>query len=155
MALAPADPKKVTTWDLHVSRRWVSKLNRAWQSHVGQWKYGSVAVKPTTLRHLGCPYGDRTLRSYEFSNVSYPSEKLEGKDEHGAFKTAKAKEYPSQMAKAIAGTLLGGIRDRLCLDAARAWPIFDENVQGWLDRVTKFSACLHIRETHLPDYQGQ
>ena len=152
---APADRMKVSTWDLHVSRRWVPALNCAWQSHVGQWKYGSVAVKPTTLRHLGCPSGDRTLRSYELHNASYPTEKLEGKDEHGAFKTAKAKEYPSQLAKAIAGALLGGIRDRLCLEVARAFPNFDENVQGWLDRVTHFSACSDIRETHLPDYQGQ
>ena len=152
---APEDRDKVSTWDLHVNRCWVKALNKAWNSHVAQWKYGSVAVKPTTLRHVGCPQGHKVLRSYELSDVQYPSEKLEGKDDHGAFKTSKAKEYPSQLAKAIAGTLLSGIRDRLRPDTARDWPDFDENVQGWLQKVIHVSACLDIRETHLPDYQGR
>lgn len=152
---APEDREKVSTWDLHVNKRWVAALNKAWCSHVAQWRYGSVAVKPTTLRHVGCPNGHRVLRSYELPNVQYPSEKLEGKDALGAFKTSKAKEYPSQLAKAIAATILGGIRDRLCRDTAREWPTFDEKVQEWLDNVTQFSACLDIRETHLPDYQGR
>ena len=78
---APEDRQKVTTWDLHASRCWVAKLHKAWHSHVAQWRFGSVAVKPTTLRHLGCPDGHRVLRSFELPNVQYPSEKLEGKDE--------------------------------------------------------------------------
>ena len=41
------------------------------------------------------------------------------------------------------------------LEMARVCPVFDEKVQGWLDRVIHSSFCLDIRETHLPDYQGR
>ncbi len=70
----------------------------------------------------------------------------EGKDERGAFRTSLAKEYPSQVACAIAATLLNGIRDQLRPEMAREWLVFDRN--GWTGSFISRPVKISVRPTY-------
>ena len=123
--------------------------------HFQQWRFGADAIKPTTLRVMGLPHSAKTFHAEAYSNVTKPCATLEGIDPlTGLFKTARAKEYPSGLCRALVITLLKGLAERRrrcgvqCLD----FSLLKERDANWLRTVA--AASQHCTAaTFMPDYQ--
>eukprot|EP00435_Cladocopium_sp_Y103_P009264 s426_g2.t1 len=151
----PEQPEYASVWRTPLQ----DKLCRAIPGHqrlrIQQWKYGAPAVKPTMLRALGLPKSGAVLHGQALSDVSRPQNLLMGVDEStGQFKTACAKEYPPQLCKALAFTLLNGLACRRRTEGVRVRCIsqLGERDRSWLDCVVH--ASVHsFSSHHFPDYQ--
>lgn len=146
-----------SVWATEAHRKWLMGMPGADLHEVEQWRYGSVAVKPTTLRvlHLGptnCVRAD--LRTGQDHTLVKPSNPLQGIDREGKFKTAAAKEYPTNLARAMAFTLVHGLRERF---RAEGWRFcstaLTPNESEWLRSALQSSAMVNRCTTWLPDFQ--
>ena len=97
----PSDSKRPTIWKLP----WIQMLKDAgllsqrliWQAH-----YGSTAPKPTHLGIQHLPQFNRVMARHR-RWVNWSSlEHLGGRDSEGRWRTARAKEYPPDLNKALA-----------------------------------------------------
>eukprot|EP00438_Fugacium_kawagutii_P020996 Skav228361 [mRNA] locus=scaffold1981:117582:121517:+ [translate_table: standard] len=72
--------------------------------HLEQWKFGSRGVKPTTIltAHTDLAYW---LKQYECTWLPRPQYALIGRAADGAFRTASAKEYPTQLNRVFAAAM--------------------------------------------------
>ena len=109
---------------------------------VAQWRYGAVGVKPTTFLHC---HGDlpHALRVCELPGATRPDGPLLGRDANGAFRTARAKEYPPALCESFARCFSDRLRLRHLGEFADADPELAEFV--------RVSACLE--GSMMPDYQ--
>lgn len=83
---------------------------------IQQWQYGAIAVKPTLLRGLHLPGLRQGLAANRDVHAPLPGYALKGFDtEKGCFRTAAAKEYPVQLAKAMAKCLLEAMEQNIAI----------------------------------------
>ena len=90
----PTDPLRPSIWSspgIEVFLRYPE----ANLSHVQQYHWGEIAVKPTNLLHFRLPHFCHALYSTSDPHAEKPREAAIGRDEIGNFKTSKYKEYPN------------------------------------------------------------
>eukprot|EP00435_Cladocopium_sp_Y103_P058241 s483_g20.t1 len=125
--------------------------------HIQQWRYGAQAVKPTLLRLMGLPPSAAVLHGQAVPGLSRPDHHLSGVDVRtGQFKTASAKEYPSDLCKAMVYTLFHGLARRRRAEGLqlRFLSLLGEQDRTWLGCVQHLAATSFSSE-FLPDYQPQ
>ena len=151
----PRPPDFASVWRTDLHRNIVMSAPGAQHVLVEQWKYGAASVKPTHLSILGLPPSGRSLRASELPNLERPTTTLHGVDPaSGQFRTAKAKEYPSGLCRALVVVTLSGLRRRV---ADEGWNIIrhsqlGEREKAWLRDVSRCTNEAHAT-TFLPDYQ--
>ena len=115
---------------------------------VDQWRFGADSVKPTVLRVMGAP----SARFEVWKHVA----QLRGiNEETGEFRTASAKEYPTQLSKAIAHVILTEVKAKIQRGQWQFWErqSFPTEV-GWLHDMHVYSAQIRADAVRLPDFQG-
>eukprot|EP00435_Cladocopium_sp_Y103_P032440 s283_g8.t1 len=75
---------------------------------IGQWQYGAVSTKPTTLLYANFDL-PLALRRGVIDGISRPQVQLIGRSATGEFNTSKAKEYPAALNQALTDGLLAGL----------------------------------------------
>ena len=75
---------------------------------IEQWRLGAIATKPTGLLYANCKL-PTWIKANEATHLTPPSTSLIGRDSAGCFKTAKAKEYPSALNRALAQAILSDV----------------------------------------------
>ena len=104
----PARPNNQTyptIWELALIRILLDKVPWFASIDIEQWLLGGTGVKPTTLMYAHCDL-PAWIRANECHHLTRPSEGLIGRDSTGAFRTAKAKEYPMLMNRALAQAMI-------------------------------------------------
>ena len=110
------DEDRASVWRTQRHQNWIMQLPDAWQHGIEQWRFGSVGVKPTTLRalNLGPPeVVHRALHEHADPLLLRPKNPLRGRSADGSFRTAAAKEYPSRLCRALVVATLKGLRYRI------------------------------------------
>lgn len=98
------DEDRASVWRTQCHREWIMQLPGAWQHCIEQWRFGSVGVKPTTLRalNLGPPeVVHQALLENMDPLLPRPCNPLRGRQSDGSFRTAAAKEYPTLLCRAL------------------------------------------------------
>eukprot|EP00435_Cladocopium_sp_Y103_P052375 s1176_g16.t1 len=75
---------------------------------IEQWRFGSVGIKPTTFLYSNTEL-PKALSLNEDPHALRPTSYLIGKTEEGAYRTAKAKEYPIHLNRAFADALTSSL----------------------------------------------
>ena len=151
----PLQESYASTWRTGLQRQFCSSHPTCQHIQLQQWRVGADAVKPTTLRVLGLPPVAHVFHAHALQGVSRPTEHLMGiQTDSGAFKTARAKEYPAQLCKAMIDTLLTGLHRRRQRHGLAPQPLsqLGERDQKWLQHMVEMSSQC-TAETFLPDYQ--
>lgn len=84
-------------WLRHLETARVMTRSLLWQA-----QYGAVSAKPTHFMTCGIPDFKNRCKRFERSVVWSELEVLRGKDSSGAWNTAKGKEYPNDLNRALA-----------------------------------------------------
>ena len=152
----PADPERPTTW-----RASLTELLRAHADvhlhHVNQWMWGAASVKPTGLLCLRMPRLLRSLYAHCVPGLRRPQQVAIGKDEAGAFRTSRLKEYPDALSAAFASAFCDQLRIELNtgIGPNRRWTDVPdgEAIAAWIQEAAV--ACGQINRTahFCPDYQ--
>ena len=151
------DASRVSVWRLDIHQRWVMQMPDAHEHAIEQWKFGSHAIKPTTMRalNLGPPaIVRRTLLDSELPWLPRPVTKLKGKDSAGRFLTAAAKEYPSGMCRALILSVIAGLRHRIDLYGTVEAQALDKLETSWIHDMYSHATQSTLSGTYLPDFQG-
>lgn len=149
--------ERASVWRTPCHRRLIMSLPDAVEHHVEQWKYGSSGIKPTTLRALNlgpAPIVAGTLSDMADPLAVRPTNPLKGRNKDGTFKTAAAKEYPSQPCRALVMAVITGLRYRLDTYGTVACTSLSSDEQGWIEEVYSAASTYHPSGTYLPDFQG-
>ena len=151
----PRVPEYTSIWRTNLHKNVLLAAPGARLLYLEQWRYGAEAVKPTQLSVLGLPDAKKKLMSCTLPDVQRPVSVLQGIDENtGLFRTARAKEYPPGLCKALVTTSLSSLRKRV---AEEGWSVLQSSSLGeqelnWLLAVV--AAGAHCSATNfLPDYQ--
>ena len=153
----PRDLEKVSIWRNPTHSALLLPLPNAHMHSVEQWRYGSKAIKPTTLRTVNMGSKESVaalLRSTELPAPVKPFLQLSGRDEMGSFRTAAAKEYPKWLSFSIATTTLVSLKRRLTEEGPRfCTKNLSREECDWLESLM-CKSDQYLRSTFLPDYQG-
>ena len=152
----PPLPDRASVWRTQLHQCWVQHLPWAHSHHIEQWKFGSLGVKPTTLRALGlgpAKHFDAVLHRHEDQCAYRPQIPLKGRDEFGQFRTAAAKEYPARLCHALCDGLLEALFERADHDGFSVVEPTTAQVQ-WIQAALSASNLILHDSTFLPDYQG-
>ena len=137
----PGHPSIWATWVVHLLRTycpWFQLLE------FQQWKLGAAAIKPTGLLFANCSLPE-WIHANELPHRLPPQAPLIGRDATGSFKTARAKEYPSAMNRALAQAIIASKEHVQTSDPAPAWWPFVQTLQA---------SCSCFESGHMmPDYQ--
>eukprot|EP00435_Cladocopium_sp_Y103_P045576 s2481_g13.t1 len=151
----PRDEEKVSVWRLRFHEQWMMKLRGAVRHHIEQWLFGATGVKPTCIRALGLGPAELVGRVFQTNTEPWrvkPLRELRGRDDKGRFRTAKAKEYPSSLCKALVLAMLQGLRHRIRSEGVRTPVQLSDFEQTWVNGILERAQDLS-RDTFLPDYQ--
>ena len=153
---APHDQEEyASVWRTALQRVLCRAAPHSKQIRIQQWKYGSVAVKPTIMRAMGLPYAAQSLHRQADPLRVRPEKLLQGVDEAtGLFRTAQAKEYPSELCRALVVTLFEGLAKRRRAEGStiRYASQLGEREAQWLSTVMQCSQTVFAGH-FLPDYQ--
>eukprot|EP00435_Cladocopium_sp_Y103_P023860 s2911_g5.t2 len=152
----PNDEEKVSVWRWRCHTQWCMALREAHQHRIDQWLFGSVGVKPTTLRALNlgpAPVVGRVLHEGAEAWRTRPMQGLKGRRSDGAYRTAGAKEYPSALCRSLIVAVLSGLKYRIHREGLREPVEPAANEQAWLQLMMERSEVLALA-SYLPDYQG-
>ena len=111
---------------------------------IQQWKLGSAANKPTGLMYANCRLPE-WVRANELPHLPPPQISLIGKEIDGSFRTARAKEYPSAMNRALAQTIMADLDTAEPSTPAPTWWEFVQTLAASCTSLD--SGCM------MPDYQ--
>lgn len=150
-------PERASVWRLAAHEQWMMRLPHAFQHHVEQWKFGGVGVKPTTLRAVNL--ADPAIIARVFENhidhlALRPSCSLSGRGTDGQYRTAAAKEYPSQLCRALIVAVLNGIKARLLSSGSCSPKPLCKAEQAWIDSLFLSASTASLSGKFLPDFQG-
>ena len=147
------DTEIPSSWSSPALHRYASQLE-AQRHYVEQYKYGATGVKPTLLRSLNLARFHQVHETADES-AQRPTQGLQGVDAHGRWRTAYAKEYPSELNKGLAIGVLASLRLQVRHHHLRAcsWETLGE-LLPWLEEVAWASMDNHGAH-FLPDYQGR
>ncbi len=151
----PREDAHASIWRTALHKVVMMGIAEAHELRVAQWRFGAVSPKPTVLRTIGIPHQGSTFRQLELPDVPYPVQVLGGIPSTGEFKTAQAKEYPSQLCKAIMTAVVKGLRVRHIREGASTVLLREltQDSQNWLKEMESVSAVIEEGRTFLPDYQ--
>ena len=153
---APHDQEEyASVWRTALQRVLCRAAPHSKQIRIQQWKYGSAAVKPTIIRAMGLPYAAQSLHRQADPLRVRPEKLLQGVDEAtGLFRTAQAKEYPSELCRALVVTLFEGLAKRRRAEGStiRYASQLGEREAQWLSTVMQCSQTVFAGH-FLPDYQ--
>ena len=119
---------------------WLFKRRTFRQGH-----FGAPAWKPTTLLHAHCPIAD-VLAEHADRSLSHQLEELIGRDSSGSFRTAKAKEYPSQLCMCFGLAFWQSI-------SKRQLPVRTAAIDAFAQNLERLSGRVDLAKDMLPDYQ--
>ena len=153
----PKDPDRPTTW-----RAPLTELLRQHPdvhlSHISQWQWGAEAVKPTGLLAHRLPRLMTSMYSCSLPEARRPEVAAIGKSPEGDFRTAKLKEYPRALSKALATAFCDQVRAD-----ARAGHLADPkpwsqladgpSLWQWIQEAAESSEQIRTNASVLPDYQ--
>lgn len=131
-----------STWRTSLQQTFCESAPGSQKLNFQQWKFGADVIKPTTLRLMGLPHMAMHFHALAQPDAKRPSCQLAGVDAiDGKFKTARDKEYPAHLCKAMIDTLLAGlaIRVRRQVFAERDLSQLEERDFAWLQAVTEAS----------------
>ena len=120
----PAEPTKdgcATIWRLAITAL-LQQLPGVSRLRVTQGSLGSESLKPTELMITGLPSLARLVDCHSVFQVSGATSI--GKDEHGRYRTARLKEYPPALNRAMAHAFAESI-ERLPVDNSLHLPMLD------------------------------
>lgn len=145
-----------STWSTAIAKM-QQKLPGYVMATIEQWKYGASAVKPTALRGLGFdPKGyHKALIDGADTSRTKPSAQLSGVDDSGKFRTEAAKEYPTELCRALAITLLTEAQRRIGQGAVRSVHLDpNDELLSYVMELAQESNVVDVAATRRPDYQG-
>eukprot|EP00438_Fugacium_kawagutii_P017064 Skav215212 [mRNA] locus=scaffold1252:48299:57606:- [translate_table: standard] len=146
-----------SVWKTPIHQEWIMALPAAAEHYVEQWRYGAVGVKPTTLRSLNLGDEQATLaalRTGESEHFVRPLVALQGKDSSGRFRTARAKEYPTDLSRGMAYALIKGLFDRQATEGWSFCPMeLSRDDRAWMLQALRIGEAGESRAEWLPDYQ--
>ena len=151
------DAERASVWRTPCHQRLIMSLPDAVEHHVEQWRYGSSGIKPTTLRALNL--GPSTIVAGVLADMAdplavRPANPLKGRNKDGTFKTSAAKEYPSQLCRALVLAVVAGVRSRLTTFGTDACTELSSDEQRWIEELYNVASIHHSSGTFLPDFQG-
>jgi len=120
----PAEPTKdgcATIWRLAITAL-LQQLPGVSRLRVAQGSLGSESPKPTELMITGLPSLARLVDCHSVFQVSGATSI--GKDEHGRYRTARLKEYPPALNRAMAHAFAESI-ERMPVDNSVHLPMLD------------------------------
>eukprot|EP00435_Cladocopium_sp_Y103_P054060 s146_g17.t1 len=149
------DEDRASVWRTACHRQWILRLPDACEHHIEQWKYGSRGVKPTTLRALNmgpASLVDDVLASHVDPLLVRPHRPLKGRAEDGTFHTAAAKEYPSNLCRALVHASMASIAYRLehCGMVTNAELSKEET--DWLQAIARAQSQLQVHRVRYLDF---
>ena len=148
---------RASVWRTKCHRNWIMQLPGAWQHGIEQWRFGSVGVKPTTLRalNLGPPeVVHRALHEHTDPLLLRPKNPLRGRSADGSFRTAAAKEYPSRLCRALVVATLKGLRHRIAQHGTCHGSDLSTAERDWMNTLYRAACQSDLSGTFLPDFQG-
>lgn len=152
----PWDPEFASVWRSKVHRQVIMARPLAMELHVQQWRYGADTVKPTLLRAIGLQGGQAkaALQRNVLATACYPTDTLGGRTATGGFKTAAAKEYPTQFCKLLMDLLKSHVASAVRAKMTRtvSHSVLTQAEHAWLHSLVEASA-FKTKASWLPDYQ--
>lgn len=151
------DEERASVWRTQCHQEWVMRLPGAWQHRIEQWRFGSVGIKPTTLRalNLGSPeVVHKALHDNMDPLLTRPNNPLHGRTADGAFRTAAAKEYPSLLCRALIIATLPGLKHRIAQHGTVQGPDLTAAETTWLKSLYSAACRSSLSGKFLPDFQG-
>ena len=122
---------------------------------IRQKEWGGLSPKPTGILAMRAPNFWRSMRRWAITTPEDEpkSEPMIGR-EGNVFRTAKLKEYPTNLAFGFAQTLLDRIAQRH-RDAPGEGPTdIPEGLLQWCEKAHEASSRIRLEATMLPDFQG-
>ena len=121
---------------------------------IRQKEWGGLSPKPTGILAMRTPNFWRSMRRWATTSKEdeKKSEPMIGRED-GGFRTAKLKEYPTNLAYGFAQTLLDRIAQRHQAGPGEVQDLPKELLQ-WCDRAHEVSSKIRTEATMLPDFQG-
>ena len=111
------DPEISSIWRLELVQR-ICMLPGASTHAVLQGRFGQATPKPTRLLAIRLPTLDSRLEQGA-SHTCVRGPPLIGKDERGNFRSAKAREYPARLAKAMAMSAIDTVLGKSIIQGVR------------------------------------
>ena len=152
----PAEDR-VSVWRLKLHKSWLMNLPDAKEHHVEQWQFGSLGVKPTTLRALNLGPShvvSQILRDGVDPLQVRPVNPLRGKASDGKYRTAAAKEYPSSLCRTLVVAALSGLKYRLQHSGCVQGETLSPEESEWINQMHAAACEATLSGTFLPDFQG-
>jgi len=141
----PNDPSKVTVWRLVVVAI-IEVLPGVSRYEIFQGQFGSESPKPTALLCANLHNIRHHLRTHQLWKTSPTSVSI-GTDSQGNFRTAKLKEYPPAMNRALAGAFFEAV-SKLPSDPTR---VVDSDFRERCERLL----CAEYGTSFGPDFAPQ
>eukprot|EP00438_Fugacium_kawagutii_P019378 Skav207918 [mRNA] locus=scaffold190:418633:423325:+ [translate_table: standard] len=152
----PADASRASVWKTQV-HEFIMKAPLARQVPLRQVDYGAASVKPTILRGLQVHGLANGLSAWRLPHSTLPTKQLGGWDVTArAWKTASAKEYPPQLSKAMAISIMDSLAYRTRQFGVKSTALdgMTPRTQEWFFRIIRHSAAVR-EQSYMPDYQPQ
>ena len=153
----PTDPARPSTWRAPLTEllRQHPDVNL---NHISQWQWGAEAVKPTGLLAYRMPRLMASMYSCSLPDARRPNVAAIGKSSDGDFRTAKIKEYPRALSRALATAFCDQVRADVRagrLADAKPWAQLSDGLSlwQWIQEAAESSAHIRTDASVLPDYQ--
>ena len=149
------DEERASVQRTQCHQEWVMRLPGAWQHRIEQWRFGSVGIKPTTLRalNLGPPeVVHKALHDNMDPLLTRPNNPLCGRTADGAFRTAA--EYPSLLCRALIIATFWGLKHRIAQHGTVQGPDLMAAETTWQKSLYSAACCSSLSGKCLPDFQG-
>lgn len=144
----------------HFASIWRTGLMRLLTKHpdvhlhvLQQWKWGAESQKPTGVLAIGLPHFSRDVYRHVDPSLVRPTQGAIGKEESGAFRTSKLKEYPPLFCKGLAFSMGAQLMSHFQQRSFRPRHVPAE-LAAWL-RETALESQRIVDRSFLPDYQGR
>lgn len=147
---APRDPGRATMWRTPLMQTLLQAV-QATLVTISQWRWGSMTPKPTTLLAIRLPFLRASMDKWQVPGLSKPEACAMGLQD-GVFRTEEMKTYSEALSAAFAQGIFDGLKRasqhgqlRLCS--------FPEEVERWVNLLSRLSAEIDPQGHRLPDFQ--
>eukprot|EP00438_Fugacium_kawagutii_P010934 Skav210628 [mRNA] locus=scaffold1063:41778:47899:+ [translate_table: standard] len=149
----PDDPQRASIWRTNLHQMLMAAPD-ACQAHIAQSDFGAATKKPTIIRGLQAPGLHQGLQAWRILGRQKPTAMLGGWDAaQKSWRTARAKEYPIGLSRALTFCLLDAIHHRIDRKGVRQVKLssLSTEAQDWFNRISQHSRV--YGSDFLPDYQ--
>eukprot|EP00438_Fugacium_kawagutii_P005514 Skav227058 [mRNA] locus=scaffold72:892231:892764:- [translate_table: standard] len=149
----PDEPQRASIWRTNLHQMLMAAPDAS-KAHIAQSDFGASTKKPTVIRGLQAPGLHQGLQAWRILGRQRPTATLGGWDAaQKSWRTARAKEYPIGLSRALSFCLLDAIHHRIDRKGVRQVELssLSTEAQDWFHRISQHSRV--YGSDFLPDYQ--